>query len=156
NSDFDDRSDQAFGVVVQSLCGPAPLGCDNRITIVGQVVINSVFPGVDHEHFGAERLLENGTLDPSFDGDGKWLDDLGSNSASARAVASQPDGKLVIVGERFTSGNPGFDFAVVRLGLGGSPDSSFDGDGIVITDQGGEEFAKSVAIAPDGKIVVAG
>jgi uncharacterized delta-60 repeat protein len=92
-----------------------------------------------------------GDLDPSFDGDGKKTIDYGGDD-SANAVALQPDGRIVLAG----AGGPNVDFAVTRLNRGGSFDTSFDGDGTAGADFGGADFGRAAALAPDGKIVVAG
>jgi uncharacterized delta-60 repeat protein len=46
--------------------------------------------------------------------------------------------------------------AVLRLRLDGSPDPLFDGDGLVTVDGGLGDQACSVAVQPDGKILLAG
>jgi uncharacterized delta-60 repeat protein len=92
-----------------------------------------------------------GDLDPSFDGDGKTTFGYGGSDA-ANAVVVQPDGKIVLVG----AGNANVDFAITRLNRDGSFDTSFDGDGTVGIDFGGGDYAQAVALAPDGRIVVAG
>ena len=68
-------------------------------------------------------------------------------------MVAQPDGKLVIVGSTSAGGG---DFAIVRLNADGTPDTSFSGDGKQTVDFGGADGAAAVALAPDGKIVVAG
>jgi uncharacterized delta-60 repeat protein len=75
----------------------------------------------------------------------------------AAAMAIQPDGKIVVVGEGSSGSFASWDFAVVRYNPDGSLDSSFGGTGIVITQLGSDaDSASSVAIQADGKIVVAG
>jgi uncharacterized delta-60 repeat protein len=95
-----------------------------------------------------------GSLDLGFTGDG-WLNTSFSGSGSpANGVAIQADGKIVVAGDD-VGGGP--DFAVARYNTDGSLDTSFDGDGKVQTDFGGEDHASGVAIEPaSGKIVVAG
>jgi uncharacterized delta-60 repeat protein len=73
------------------------------------------------------RLMPDGALDATFDGDGRTTIDFGS-SDSAEAVAVQPDGRVVVAG---TSGSS--PFALARLDVGGSLDATFDGDGRVTT-----------------------
>ncbi|MBX3052318.1 MAG: cadherin domain-containing protein [Caldilineaceae bacterium] len=94
-------------------------------------------------------ITANGDLDPAFDTDGRVSTDLGGGER-ANGIAQQPDGRIVAAG---TSNN---DFAVTRYLPDGSLDTSFSGDGQVITDLGGSERGNAVAIQPDGKIVVAG
>jgi uncharacterized delta-60 repeat protein len=101
--------------------------------------------------FAGPALAAPGDLDPSFSGDGKTTIDYGGDDA-ANAVAVQPDGKIVLVGR----GNANVDFAITRLNPDGSFDTSFDGDGTAGIDFGGADDARAVALAPDGKIVVAG
>ena len=93
-------------------------------------------------------------LDPSFDGDGKVTTVLGSDDA-ALSVATQPDGKIVAAG--YSDNGSNTDFALVRYNPDGSLDTSFGGTGKVTTAVlSSNDFAHSVAIQPDGKIVAAG
>ena len=52
---------------------------------------------------------------------------------------------------------PDGDFALARYNTDGTLDTSFDGDGLVLTDLGTTaDVARAVVIRPDGRIVVAG
>jgi len=96
-----------------------------------------------------------GSLDPTFDGDGRVVVDFGADSY-ATGVVTQPDGKIVTVGIAYTIDGTK-DFGVSRHNADGTPDSTFDGDGRVVTNIGGwNDEAAAVALQPDGKIVVAG
>jgi uncharacterized delta-60 repeat protein len=102
-----------------------------------------------------------GAFDTCFDGDGKVTTDISANADSARAVVVQPDGKIVAAGVANADGTGASDFAVVRYNTDGSLDTTFDGDGIVITDFGpdtvdDQDTVYSVALQADGKIVVFG
>src|SRR6266540_406224 len=101
--------------------------------------------------------LGAGQLDPTFDGDGKVVTDLGESEGGGD-VAVQADGKIVVVGGIRIVANGPVDFAVARYNPDGSLDTSFDGDGKVVTDFGGtNDEASAVAVqAADGKIVAAG
>ena len=103
-----------------------------------------------------------GDLDPTFGNGGIVITNRrngngnGNNLYAAHAMAIQPDGKIVVVGEAFTNESDSWDFAVVRYNPDGSLDNSFGG-GIVNTPIGNsQDIAHSVAIQTDGKIVVAG
>ena len=63
--------------------------------------------------FALARYNPNGTLDPSFSGDGKQTTNFAVHDR-ANGVALQANGKIVAVG----SGGPGGDFALARY-LGG-------------------------------------
>jgi uncharacterized delta-60 repeat protein len=107
-----------------------------------------------------------GELDLTFGTGGKVTTDfLGSNNEAYsdiynisryQAVAAmQPDGKYVIAG---TTSSTGFaDFAIARHNLDGSLDITFGEAGHVITDlTQSADIGTSLAIQPDGKILVAG
>ena len=123
----------------------------------GFVAVGQADPaGLANVDFGVVRYTADGHPDPSFNSTGVETTDIAGRDDVANAVAVQPDGKIVAAGEAETA--PGaFDFAVVRYNTDGTLDTSFDGDGIVTTDLGSEfDDATSIAIQPDGKIVVAG
>jgi uncharacterized delta-60 repeat protein len=133
------------------------LQSDGKIVVAGGVAIPSSSTGDD---FGLVRYNADGTLDTSFDGDGKVVTDFAGGFGvldGARSVAVQPDGKIVAAG---LSGAPEcctFDFAVARYNSDGSLDTSFGGDGTVVTPiSPGSEFAADVVVQPDGKLVVGG
>jgi uncharacterized delta-60 repeat protein/uncharacterized repeat protein (TIGR01451 family) len=54
------------------------------------------------------------------------------------------------------AGTAAGDFAVVRYNFDGSVDATFGSGGVVITDLGANDHGNAVAIAPNGRIVVAG
>ena len=108
-----------------------------------------------NKDFSLARYNADGTLDSSFSTDGKVTAAVGGSDDWAHSVAIQPDGKIVVAG--FSTGNPGYDFALIRCNSDGMLDTTFGTDGKVITAIGlGTEEAYSVAIQPDGKIVAAG
>jgi uncharacterized delta-60 repeat protein len=122
----------------------------------GKIVAAGIWkdPNSDATQFAVVRYNANGSLDATFDGDGRRR--IAYNTVSACSdVAIQSDGKLVLAGYTDYAPND-YDFAVMRLNTNGSLDNTFDGDGIVGTGIGGMDFAGSVAIQADGKIVVAG
>ena len=101
-------------------------------------------------------LAAAGDLDPAFGNNGKVITHFSSGYAVIYGMAFQPDGKVVTVGATETGGLSGRDFALARYNPDGSLDSSFDNDGLVVTDFGSrDEAAASVVIQADGKIVVA-
>jgi uncharacterized delta-60 repeat protein len=100
-------------------------------------------------------LAADGSLDPSFDADGKATTVFPGGSI-ANAVAVQPDGRIVAVGVAAGPSLTG-DFAVARYLPDGSLDDTFDADGMLTTAiGGGGEEARSVAIQTNGRVVVAG
>jgi len=134
-----------FGYTFQSdFCGGP--GGDARATAValqpdGRIVAAArVGPG-----YVLVRHNTNGSLDPTFGGDGTVGVDFPVN-----ALAVQPDGRIVVAG-----GADG-DFALARYNPDGSLDTTFDGDGMARTDFGGDDSAEAVAIQADGKVLAGG
>jgi len=134
----------------------------------GEDVINSlaiqsngmiVAAGYASDDFAVARYTITGTLDVnSFGGgDGIVTTDFFGATDRAFSIAIQPDdGKLVVAG--FTDSGESDEFAVVRYLTNGVLDNAFNGNGKVITDFLGNSVdqAYSVAIQPDGKILLAG
>jgi uncharacterized delta-60 repeat protein len=105
--------------------------------------------------FALVRYNADGSLDTSFDGDGRVTTDFGSTNDVGQSVAIQPDGKISVAGNSFNGTN--WDFAVARYNADGSLDTTFDADGRVTTDFGlGDDFGSSITTQMDGKILVAG
>ena len=77
------------------------------------------------------RYNTDGSLDTSFDSDGKVTTAIGSGNDFACSVAIQSDGKIVAAGQYNGSND---DFALVRYNTDGSLDTNFDSDGKVTTD----------------------
>lgn len=75
----------------------------------------------------------------------------------ARAVAIQPDGRIVVAGYADFGGATGRDFLVARLHPDLSLDTSFNGTGYRVQDlQGRDDEAFAVVVQFDQKIVVGG
>ena len=103
------------------------------------------------------RLTPAGTLDTSFDGDGKemiTLSSTGSDSAFGGALDSQD--RIVIAG--YADGSSTKDFAVARLNVDGTLDASFGDDGKFVFDLGVQSKAHGTSIVMDsmGRALVAG
>jgi uncharacterized delta-60 repeat protein len=121
----------------------------------GKLVVAGYSSNGSNWDFALVRYNADGSLDTSFDGDGKVTTDFGASTDAGNSVIQQADGKLVVAGYSDNGGN--YDFALVRYNADGSLDASFDGDGIVTTAIGAaNDYAQSVIQQADGKLVVAG
>ncbi|MBI5777996.1 MAG: hypothetical protein HZA49_00880, partial [Planctomycetes bacterium] len=102
------------------------------------------------------RYDVNGSLDTTFDTDGVVTTTISSGGSDyAYAIALQPDGKILIAGLSDTTGN--YSFTIVRYNTNGSLDTAFDTDGVVTTTIGSSNAESyTMALQPDGKIVIAG
>lgn len=134
---------------------------DGKIVLVGEGPDTDV--SGDDSDFKLVRLNTDGTLDTTFSSDGKaYVNfDLGiDNSDRALDAVQLPDGKLIVVGTAQVDGEGG-DFAIARLNIDGTRDTSFDGDGRVtvrfdLDPANRNETASSVALDASGNILVAG
>jgi uncharacterized delta-60 repeat protein len=99
------------------------------------------------------RLNSDGSPDNSFGVAGKVTTSVSTGDEVPYGIVLQPDGKIIIVGG---CNNANGDAFLVRYNTNGTPDNSFDGDGIVVTDMGNNEAAFGVVLQPDGKIITGG
>ncbi|MCP4348853.1 MAG: hypothetical protein GY795_25520, partial [Desulfobacterales bacterium] len=94
-SDFGTTDDIGYDIAVQS---------DSKIIVAGESVNHN-----SDKDFAIVRYTKSGGLDYSFGDGGKITADFGGND-TARAVAVQPDGKIIAAGYSETDGY----FALVR------------------------------------------
>lgn len=135
-------NDQAAALVIQP---------DGKLVVAGSSDASGVLD------VALARFMSSGTLDRSFDGDGKVLTDIDGTDNAARALVLQPDGRLVVAGDALSLETFDGDFALARFTASGALDRSFGGDGSVLTDLGGVlDRADALALLPDGRMVAAG
>ncbi|MCW9015841.1 MAG: hypothetical protein OQJ89_02625, partial [Kangiellaceae bacterium] len=134
------EDDYVTGVVLQS---------DGKLVLVAES-----FDGTSY-FISLARFNSDGSLDTSFDSDG--LLRIGSITGEGdypRAITLQSDGKLLVTG--YTANNSD-DLFVLRLNQDGSLDASFEGDGILVVDIGGDDDqGREILEQADGKLIVAG
>ena len=93
-------------------------------------------------------------LDTTFGFNGRVAVELGVKN-SAHAVVVQPDGKIVVAGS--SSKGKGLGFSLLRFNKDGSLDSTFNGDGSLVTSVStGDSEALALGLLSDGRIVAAG
>jgi uncharacterized delta-60 repeat protein len=131
--DFGGDNDSAYGGALQA---------DGRIVLAGD----------SNFRVAVVRLKSNGSLDASFEGDGKKLFSWGP-IGRAQAVVVAPNGKLLIAG---FSGPEGGNIQVARLNANGLLDNTFGVGGKAAVDFGGDDFGLAMARQADGRILVAG
>ena len=123
---------------------------NGKIIVAGYTV-----DAVTGHNFLVMRYNADGTLDSTFGLSGVTSTDLGSLEEGAWGAALQTDGKIIVVGSRFNGLND--DLVLIRHNSNGSIDTTFGNAGSVVTPTGsGVGFGWSVALQPDGRIVVTG
>ena len=135
--------------------GAVALGPNGSIVVGGTRVSRD--PANTVNSWLAERYTSHGSLDPSFGSGGvATVPDGGADS-----MAIQPDGKIVLAGQRNTPTST-TAAALTRLNQNGTLDTTFGTDGLVVTQDPNstQQFALSsaqtVLVQPDGKILAVG
>ena len=151
----DGTLDTTFGTggkVLTDIGGGQDMGNSTALQSDGKIIV----AGSSGDDFAVVRYNIDGSLDTTFDTDGKVTTDINSGLDSGQSVAIQSNGKIIVVGPGRSGLNQ--NFAVVRYNTDGSLDTSFDSDGKVTTDIGisTSDTANAVVIQSDGNIVVAG
>lgn len=133
----------------QNFCNAFAFQSDGKIVATGFTFSGSV------TLIALVRYNVDGSLDTSFDNDGKVTTDIGSIGSMGEALKIQADGKIIVAGK--TNNGSIYDFLVLRYNTNGGLDSTFDSDGIKTLSLGIlDSRARSLEIQPDGKILVAG
>ncbi len=137
-TDFGSHDDNAYSIAIQK---------DGKIIVAG----------TSTSQFALARYNTDGSLDNSFNGNGKRITSMGFGDV-CQSVALQPDGKIVAAGYTFLDSQlDSVVFAVARFNADGTPDNTFNQNGKQYSNFGAfKDFANSVAIQNNGKIVVSG
>ena len=122
--------------------GRVALQADGKIVMAGTASVGGV------HKFAVARYSNNGSLDPTFDGDGIVTTGFNYDFGEGYAVAIQPDGKIIVVGNTAVPNGAfgDYDFAVARYHTDGSLDTSFSDDGWLVTDFNNYDYALDVAL----------
>lgn len=138
------------------------IDAQGRITILGTAFIHSA-----RSRVAMKRLLPNGqldTLEPSLGANGGLYEFVDSQINRGTALAIQPNGKYMVVGE---AGDPasvnGTSVLLARMTADGTRDASFQGGATFALfgiNQGDpshrDDAARAVELLSDGSIMVAG
>src|SRR5581483_5691264 len=139
-TNFGGTGDMARSVVVQP---------DGKLVAAGTTNVSGA------TDFALARYNSDGRLDHSFGTGGKVVTDFAGSYDSVGAVTLQADGKIVAGGWSVVDSIA--NFALARYNSDGTLDAGFGTEGKVRTDFGGvSSQVFSIALQPDGKIVVAG
>jgi uncharacterized delta-60 repeat protein len=148
--------DPSFGTAGTLL---TPIGADNdevgdvAVQPDGKIVVAGHTWEAGSYAFTVARYLPDGALDPSFDGDGVVITPFANLTGVTHAIAVQPDGKILVGGYGVDQTTSQFGSALVRYLPNGSLDTSFSGDGKLITNATGSEVYE-ILLQTDGKIIV--
>lgn len=140
STDFRGYSDNLTSLTIQA---------DNKIVAFGSASNGSNYA------FAVSRYNTNGTIDNSFDVDGKKMTYVGSYNLTGKSVTIQSDGKILAAGYN----NPPSlnSMTLIRYNIDGMLDNTFDGNGTLAENfKKGNTAYNAVAVQNDGKVVAAG
>lgn len=132
--DFPNSNDELYGVAIDN---------NNNIFVCGRTEI------IDAAIF--KILGSNGSLDPFFGTSGR---SILSAAAMFNDIALTSNNQIVVVGWGIVGNDA--DFLVAKYNSNGSLDTSFGPSGYKTAGTYEDEFANSLAVQSDGKIVVSG
>jgi uncharacterized delta-60 repeat protein len=156
--------DPSFGNhgVVRDTFGGSPYPWTLALQPDGKILVGAEWardPQNEYQwNFLVARYLPTGKLDSTFGGKGWVTTAIEANSeARLHALGVQPDGRIVAVGTVWAETDSGLRGRLVlaRYQADGSLDPSFGTDGIVMGPANIYTWASSIALQPDGKILVA-
>jgi len=157
-----DTTFNSTGIVIQDVENAASgnavaFQADGKIVIAGSAYDQVQF---NNDSFLA-RYSTTGTLDSTFNASGIVTTSSSLGTAiddEAKSMVIQPDNKIVICGRLYANNGNDDDFLLARYTTTGSLDPTFN-HGVPVTTDIFNPFvdqALSVALQPDGKIIVAG
>ncbi len=150
----DGSLDTSFGSNGQTRVSFSDMECERGQAVAlqtdGKILVAG---GIALSQFALARLNQDGSLDASFNNDGK-VTLTANGSFGFQGVAVQADGKILAVGTIYTGT---YSMLLVRYDPDGSLDPSFGDSGMVVTDFNGmEAVGTDIVLQADGKILVAG
>ena len=142
-TDFAGSYDIAYGVVIHA---------SGKITVAGTATDENY-----HFRFGLAQYNSNGTLDTTFGTNGQVMTAFDGLDTEAYTLMAGTGGSFVVGGYAYNFDSGTTDVAMARYNSDGSLDTSFDGDGMVVSDLGADDEAiRALTMDGDGNIVAAG
>jgi len=143
------------GFIIQTITSFNDEGYSLAIQLDGKILLGGSCYNGSNDDFCIARFNSNGTLDTSFGSSGKVIQPIGSSNDYGSSLAIQSDGKILLGGN--CQGVSNYDFCIARFNSNGTLDTSFGSSGKVIQPIGSfYDYGGSLAIQPDGKILLGG
>ncbi|HEY8073558.1 MAG TPA: hypothetical protein VIF62_05605 [Labilithrix sp.] len=138
--------------------GPA-FGADVAVLADGSIVVAGAIDNGTIDRFVLVKYTSAGQLDATFGSGGVVVTAIGPGSALARALAIRPDGTIVVLGRAdLDVGATTEGVALARYSANGALDATFGSAGTTTFAVPGSAriSPRSMVVAPDGSIAVAG
>ena len=150
--------DSSFNAPHGFIKQPMGLGVDYGYSLAiqpdGKILLGGYCNNRGNIDFCITRFKSDGTLDKTFGRSGKVIQPIGSSDDEGYSLAIQPDGKILLGGSCYNGIN--WDFCIDRFNSNGTLDNSFGSSGKVIQHIDSDDYGNSLAIQPDGKILLGG
>jgi uncharacterized delta-60 repeat protein len=163
NNDFciarfnsDGTLDTTFGTsgkVIQPIGSNDIYGRSLAIQPDGKILLGGYCYNGSYTDFCIARFNSSGSLDTSFNSIGYIIQYITSYDDNGYSLVIQPDGKILLGGYCYTSN---YKFCIARFDSSGSLDTTFGNSGKVIQPIASNDYGQSLAIQPDGKILLGG
>jgi uncharacterized delta-60 repeat protein len=127
---------------------------DDTIVVAGECYVSGLY------EFCVARLLDNGTIDPTFNGGATLSFQMSARGADLRSMAVAEDGSIFVTGycNDGSATTINYKFCAAKVTAAGQLDVSFNGTGKklwTLANQGRDASSK-IGIAANGRIIVAG
>jgi uncharacterized delta-60 repeat protein len=150
-----DTTFNTTGYLTTPIGGAGDMGCSLAQQSDGKILLGGLTWNGANNDFAIARYHSNGSLDTTFNGTGYVTTAIGASNDNGYNVAIQPDGKILLGGFAIIGGAN--DFAIARYHANGSLDTTFNTTGFVTTAIGvSHDYGRSLALQPDGKILLGG
>ncbi len=122
----------------------------------GKILVVGLANNGSNSDLAIAKYNVDGSLDTSFDADGKVMSPIGTGNDFGYSLAVLPGGGFLVAGESFAGVD--FDSLLAKFTSGGQLDTLFGSNGIVLTSfsSAGNDSALSLAIQQNGKIITSG
>jgi uncharacterized delta-60 repeat protein len=143
------------GSIIQPIGSADDYGHSLAIQSDGKILHGGHCHNGSNYDFCIARFNSNGTLDTNFGNSGIVIQDIGSSDDRGYSLAIQTDGKILLGGN--CQGESNWDFSIARFNSNGTLNTSFGSSGKVIQPiDSADDYVRSLAIQPNGKILLGG
>jgi uncharacterized delta-60 repeat protein len=121
----------------------------------GKIIVGGCIETWGYELMAIVRYNTNGSIDSTFDDDGKLTIDFNTNFARVFSIVIQTDNKILLAGSVIYKNN--YCFTTNRINENGTFDNSFNNIGFLITNfDSASNVGQSILLQPDHKIILVG
>lgn len=152
-----DETFAVAGFFSLNLGGTNDQALDVKQQIDGKIVMTGIKSNSGFYEYLVIRLNENGSFDESFSDDGIFSVGISGSYDNPKFIAIRNDGSILITGIAYTENMSDFGMVLMCLTPAGEVNTSFGNNGITTYSFGvDDDFAESVAVDNEGRILVAG